>query len=50
VLTFGAGPRIRPIAGQDSNGAFVIQAGTVDSRSSLVDDAVLALVERFPTD
>lgn len=50
VLTFGAGPRIRPVAGQDSNGAFVIRAGTIELGSSLVDDAVSALLERFPTD
>jgi hypothetical protein len=36
-LTFGGGPRIRPVLGQDHRGEFVTEAGMVDVAASLVD-------------
>jgi hypothetical protein len=41
VLTFGAGPRIRPVVTNDENGKFAYRSGTVISTTSLVDDEVM---------
>jgi hypothetical protein len=38
--TFGAGPRIRPIATQDDNGKFVFDPSSITESVSLVDDLV----------
>jgi hypothetical protein len=38
--TFGAGPRIRPIATQDHDGKFVFDPSSVSESVSLVDDLV----------
>ncbi|MEZ5251545.1 MAG: beta-N-acetylglucosaminidase domain-containing protein [Ilumatobacteraceae bacterium] len=40
VLTFGAGPRIRPDATQDGHGRFVVGPGAIVEAESLVDRAV----------
>jgi hypothetical protein len=37
VLTFGGGPRFRPVGGQDDQGRFVLAPGMVVDRPSLVD-------------
>ena len=38
VLTYGGGPRIRPVVTNDENGKFAYRNGTVISPTSLVDD------------
>ncbi len=40
VLTFGGGPRVRPILGQDDRGQFVGRAGAFELDESLVDSLV----------
>ncbi len=40
VLTFGAGPRVRPVLGQDARGEFVATPASVMTGASLVDAAV----------
>ncbi len=40
VLTFGAGPRVRPVLSQDARGEFVATPAAVTTRTSLVDAAV----------
>jgi hypothetical protein len=42
VLTFGGGPRVRPVLGQDHRGEFVGRAAAFELDESLVD----ALVRR----
>jgi hypothetical protein len=45
VLTFGAGPRIRPVVTNDENGKFAYRNGTVISTTSLVDDEVMRCLQ-----
>jgi len=45
VLTFGAGPRIRPVVTNDENGKFAYRNGTVISPTSLVDDEVMRCLQ-----
>lgn len=45
--TFGAGPRIRPIATQDSNGNFVLLPASVEESESLVDVLIRQALERL---
>ena len=41
VLTFGRGPRLRPVAANDTSGRFVADPRSFDLSTSLVDDLVL---------
>ena len=43
--TFGAGPRIRPIATQDENGQFVFHPESISESDSLVDGLVRAALK-----
>lgn len=43
--TFGAGPRVRPIATQDDNGRFVLLPASVEESESLVDRLVAAALQ-----
>jgi hypothetical protein len=45
VLTFGAGPRIRPVVTNDEKGKFAYRNGTVISTTSLVDDEVMRCLQ-----
>ena len=45
--TFGAGPRVRPVASQDGNGRFVLRAESVQESESLVDRLVSAALQRL---
>ena len=45
VLTYGGGPRIRPIVTNDENGKFAYRNGTVISPTSLVDDEVMRCLQ-----
>ena len=46
-LTFGAGPRTRPIATQDSSGRFELLPASVEESDSLVDDLVRRALTRL---
>ena len=45
--TFGAGPRVRPIATQDNNGNFVLLPASVEESESLVDVLILQALNRL---
>jgi hyaluronoglucosaminidase len=45
VLTYGGGPRIRPVVTNDENGKFAYRNGTVISPTSLVDDEVMRCLQ-----
>lgn len=45
--TFGAGPRVRPIATQDNNGRFVLMPESVEESESLVDGLVSLAIHRL---
>jgi hypothetical protein len=45
VLTYGGGPRIRPVVTNDENGKFAYRNGTVISTTSLVDDEVMRCLQ-----
>jgi len=45
--TFGAGPRIRPIATQDATGRFVLLPESVQESESLVDQLVVQALQRL---
>ena len=45
--TFGAGPRTRPIATQDTNGRFALSASSISESTSLVDTLVRTALTRL---
>lgn len=45
--TFGAGPRTRPVATQDTDGRFVLLPASVEESESLVDRLVSAAIRRL---
>jgi hypothetical protein len=47
VLTYGGGPRIRPVVTNDESGKFAYRNGTVISQTSLVDDEVMRCLQEM---
>lgn len=47
VLTYGGGPRIRPVVTNDENGKFAYRNGTVILTTSLVDDEVMRCLQEI---
>ena len=47
VLVFGAGPRLRPVLGNDSTGRFNWDRASVQDSASLVDDVVGRVIGSF---
>ena len=47
VLTYGGGPRIRPVVTNDESGKFAYRNGTVISQTSLVDDEVMRCLQEI---
>lgn len=45
VLTYGSGPRIRPVFTNDETGGFAYRSGSVISTTSLVDDEVMRCLQ-----